>query len=882
MIRLLARAIRNLLGRRQVEQDLEEELRAYEDLLVAEKIATGLPPDAARRAARVDHGGRAAVAEAVRDVRAGAWVEQLARDLRYAVRTLLRSPGFTTFTLLTFAVALGGLIVIFSLFNAVLLRPLPYPESDRLVTVLETDDDDLSGGFSIAAPNYQDWQHQNTVFERMALYEYQGYNLTDGAEPQRVGGLRVTGGVFDVLGVAPLLGRGLQPSDDSAGGGRVVVLSHRLWKSRYGGDSGVVGSSIQINREPALVVGVMPPGFAFPSALQDLWIPLRLNPEDQNRGSHSFWAIARLKGGVSVQQARAALRVIGDRLAAEYPATNAGETVNVFPMRDLWVQDVEETLRTLLVGVALVLLIASANITSLLVARGAARQREIAARMALGGSRWRIVRQLVTESIVLGLGGAAVGLALAAFGIRALVALFPPTLRNVPFRDLSAVSLEPIVIGVAIAVALLASIAAGLGSALAVLPTTLAPALRAGGARAGATRRNRKLTSVLVTIEVALAVVVLVGAGLLVASIRRVQRVAPGIDVRDVVALNIELPQADFYGAAVRPTFCADVAREVGALPGIASVSAVSHLPLSGANAGRSFVLGGAPDPGPGHLPSASYGVVCPGYLRTMGIPLLAGRDFSDADRADAPPVMIINQSLRDRWFKNEDPVGRRFKLGRFDSPTPWVTIVGVAGDVRHSGLQRAPAPYFYAPYSQAAWPGMWVIARSGTPIENITVFRGALARAAPGEPIGEATSMEQVLEASLGHLRFPMTLFVVFAIAAVGLAALGCFGVMSQTVVERRRELAIRMALGARALEVYRMVIAQAMTPVAWGLAAGIAGAIGGTRVLRQLLYDITPTDPLTLGLGAAILGAATIAVCVLPARRAATVDPANVLREE
>ncbi len=881
MLRRLLRTLGNLFRKKALDHDLDEEIASYEDLLASEHHAGGLPPDAARRAARLDLDGADAVKEAVRDVRAGAALETLGRDLRYAMRTLSRSPGFTVFTLLTFAVAIGGLTVIFSLVNALLLKPLPYPESHRLVMVLETDDADPIGGYTVAAPNYFDWQKENRVFSSMALYEYLGANLAGGAEPEQVGAIRVTGGVFELLGVAPLLGRGLLPSDD-APGTRVVVLSHRLWQRRYGADSSLVGKIIRINGQASQVVGVMPASFAFPSVHQQLWLPIGLNAEDQGRASHSFWAIARLKDGVSLERARGELRAIGDRLATAYPATNSNETANVFPMRDLWVQDAQGVLKTLLAAVVLVLLIASGNVASLLVARGAARRREIATRMGLGGSRARIVGQLVTESVVLSLGGAALGIGLAALGSRALFALLPQRLQNVPFRDLSSVSLDATVVGVGVLVALLAGIAAGLAPALTSLPAEPAELLRDAGARSTTARHTRRLKSVLVGGEVALAMLVLVGAGLLIASISRLQRVAPGLDPVNVMAVDLTLPQADFYGPAERVNLCADLSREVALVPGVVSVSAVSHVPLSGANAGRSFVLEGASDPGPSNLPSASYGVVCPGYFQTLGIPLLGGRDFTSADRPSAPAVMVVNEALGKKWFPGANPVGRRIKLGRFESDGPWITIIGVVGNVRHGGLAQPAQPYLYAPYAQAAWPRLTVMIRTSAPLAGFTPLRQALRRAAPAEPIGDPVTMEQVVEGSLGHLRFPMMLFSVFAAMALALAALGCFGIASQAVVQRRRELGIRIALGARSGQVYRLVVGQTMLPVAFGLGLGVVGALAFARLLRTMLYDITPGDPVTLLLGAVLLGGVTVVACLLPARRAARVDPVLVLRDE
>ena len=881
MLRRLLRPLGNLFRKQSLDRDLDEELASYEDLLTAERHAGGLGPDAARRAARLDLGGADAVKEAVRDVRAGSGMESLGRDLRYAFRTLGRSPGFTIFTLLTFAVALGGLTVIFSFVNALLLKPLPYPDSDRLVMVLETDDDDLTGGYTLAAPNYLDWQKENRVFSSMAMYQYLGANLSDGTEPEQVGAIRVTGGVFELLGIPPMLGRGLLPSDD-APGTRVVVLSHRLWQRRYGSDSSLVGRAIRINGAASQVVGVMPPGFAFPSANQQVWLPIGLNADDQGRASHSFMAMARLKDGVSLAAARSELRAIGHRLAAAYPATNTNETVNVFAMRDLWVEGAENVLRTLLAAVVLVLLIAAANIASLLVARGAARRREIATRMGLGGSRARIARQLVTESVVLALGGAVLGLGLAVLGARALFAVFPQGLRNLPFRDLSTVSLDGTVLVVGVLAALLTGIAAGLAPALTSLPAEPAELLRDAGARSTTARHTRRLKSVLVGGEVALAMLVLVGAGLLITSISRLQRVAPGLDPANVIAVDMALPQADFYGPAERVNLCADLSRETALVPGVISTSAVSHVPLSGANAGRSFVFEGAPDPGPANLPNASYGVACPGYFQTLGIPLLAGRDFTSADRPSAPMVMVINEALGEEYFPCVNPVGRRIKLGRFETDGPWITIIGVVGNVRHRGLAQPAKPYFYAPYPQAAWPGMTVMIRTSAPLDGFAPLRQALRRAAPGEPISDPFTMEHVVESSLGHLRFPMVLFSVFAVMALLLAALGCFGIASQAVVQRRRELGIRIALGARSGQIYGLVVGQSLVPILAGLGLGVIGALGFARVLRSLLFDIGPGDPVTLLLGSAVLGVVTVLASLLPARRAARVDPVAILRDD
>jgi len=877
------RALSNLVRRRQRDRELDDEIASYVSLLADEQLAEGASPEAAHRAARLELGSADAVKEAVRDVRSGGSVEQLARDVGYGIRVLRRSPAFTAFTLLTFALGVGGVTIIFTLVNAVLLEPLPYPDSDRLVMVMEKDIHDASGrGFSVAAPNFLDWQRQDSLFESMALYEYLGFNLSGEGEPKQVGGLRVTSGLFDALQIPPLLGRPLLPADDSLANGKVVVISYGLWQRRYGSDPGIVGRSIRLNGEPWRVVGVMPRGFAFTSRGQQVFVPIQLNEEDQGRASHSFLSIARLKRGVTVAAADAELRSIGDRLRAEYPEANANETATVYPMRDLWVDDTAETLRALMVAVTLVLVIAAANVAGLMVARGAARRREMATRLALGGTRGRVLRQLVTESVLLSLGGAVLGLLLAVIGVRQLVAIFPQNLRSVPFREIQSAQVDGVVLGLAVTVAVVAGLLAGVPSALSVMPGELSAVLRDGEVHGATSRRGHRLRGFLVGLEITLAVVVLTGAGLLIHSMRRLHQVVPGLDPDNVMLLSMELPQPDFYGPAVRTSYCADLQRTAGALPGVVSVSAVSHVPFSGANAGRSFVREGAPDPGT-DLPSASWGVVCPGYFGTMGIPLVAGRDFTAADRTGAPPVVVINQRMERVYFPGQHAVGKRLKLGRFDSPSPWMTVVGVVGDVHHVDLGRDAEPYMYAPYQQAAWPGMSVVVRTAhRPTDLARSVRQALMTVAPDQPVDEAELMQTVLDRSLGPVRFPMLLFAVFGAVALLLAVVGIFGVAAQSVLQRRRELGIRMALGAGAGEIYRLVLVQALRPVGLGLLAGVAGAMATSRLLEGLLFGIRPNDPATVVSGAVLLGVAALLACLLPAHGATQVDPALVLRAD
>lgn len=885
MLHRIRHAVARWLRRGDHEKDLELELAAYESMLVDEQKAAGVTTDSARRVARLSVGSRDSIKEAVRDVRMGVSLERLLRDVLYAARSLRRSPTYSGFTLLTFGLAIGGLTIILSLVNEVLLKPLPYPNSDRLVALMEkgVDDGARNSGFVVSAPNFLDWERQDTLIQSMGLYEYLSFNLTGEGDPEQVGGLRVTSGLFDAIGIPPMLGRPLLPADDSLANGRVVVLSYRLWQRRYGADSGILGRSIQLNGEAWQVVGVMPSGFAFTSRGQQVFVPIQFNPDDQGRASHSFLAVGRLKDGVSVAEADAELHVIGDRLRQQYPEDNARETATAFPLSSLWVYDVTQTLRVLMVAVLLVLLIAAANVTGLTVARGNARRRELAARLALGGSRWLVLREQIVESLVLALGGAALGLAIAGIGVRELVAIFPQNLRSVPFRDITAVSVDLRVALIVAGVAVLVGLASGLMSSLSVMPANLASVLGDGSSRGATSRRGNRVRSMLVGLEVALAVVVLAGAGLLVASMRKLHQVAPGLQPDGVITLQLALPQKNFYGPAERLTFCDDLRREAGALPGVTAVSAVSHLPFSGANAGRSFIAEGQPLPDPGNQPYADWGVVCPGYLTAVGIPLVAGRDFTAADRDGASPVIIINQKAAEKFFPGNDAVGKRVKLGNPDSDAPWMTIVGVAGDVHHSGLQRDAQPYFYAPYQQSAWPQMTVVvrsARSGSEIGNSV--KQTLRRIAPDQPVSDPVFFSEVLDRSLGQVRFPMLLFAGFGLMVLLLAGLGIFGVAMHAVQQRRRELGIRIALGARNGSVLSTVLSQALRPVGLGVVAGLLGARAATQLLTGSLYGVTPGDPLIILTGAAVLGGAALLASLWPAYRATRVDPATVLRSE
>jgi len=875
--------LRRLLRRGAAERELDEELSSYLDHLIDEKIAAGTPPEAARRAARLEMGAVDDTAEQVRDARAGAGFDRLVRDLRFAARSFRRTPGFTALALGMLALGIGGNAVVFSLVNAVIFRPLPYPEPDRLVMVLEAPADNSEDFYIVAGSNYRDWTRLSRSFQSMALYEYLPFNLSGDTEPEAVGGLRTTSGLFEALGVAPALGRGLLPSDDVPGAAKVVMLSDRLWRRRYGADSGLVGGTVRINQEPYTVVGVMPRDFAFPSTSEEVWVPMGEAPEDQSRGSHSFFAMGRLADGVGFSDALTEMRAIGDRLREEYPVANRGETATVIPMADFWTKELTATFRLLFLAVGLVLLIACANVANLLIARGATRHRELAVRLALGGSRRVVQAQLLTESALLALAGSAVGLALAWATIPVLLQVLPAAIRNVPFRDLSTISLDWWVVTFTALIGIATALLSGLVPTFQVLPTSAGQVLKDREGRGATARGGHRLRKSLVSVEVALALVVLAAAGLLIGSMRRTLDVEPGFVPEGAMALQVQLPQPDFYGPAARTTFCDEVTTQVSGIVGVTAVSAVSMVPLSGANATRGFVVEGEPEPAPGATPSANYGVACAGHLGALGIRLIEGREFSSSDRANTPYVAILNEEAVRRYFPSGDPVGQRIKFGRFDSSSPWMTVVGVSADVRHLGLNRPISPYVFRPYTQAAWPWMNVVVRAdGNPMPLAQPVRAALSRIGPEQPIQQAVPLTAMVERSVGYLRFPMLLFTAFAVMAMSLAALGIAGVAAQTVAQRTREFGIRRAVGATTPELYRLVIAGALAPVAVGLVIGIAGGIATTRLLRGLLYGIAPTDLRTFGAVAALLALVGVAASLVPARRAASLDPAVVLRDE
>ncbi len=808
------------------------------------------------------------------------------QDVRYGVRNLARNPGFTVVAMLTLALGIGANTTIFSVIDNTLLKPLPFPGADRLVLVWETFGKGPDNWNIVSAPNFWDFQKQSHSFESMAIFDSagRGYNLSASGNKQdaeQVSGLRVSAGFFSVLGAKPLLGRTFFPEEETLGKDHEVVLSYGLWKGRYGGDPSLLGRTIRVDGDDFTVVGVMPREFAwqFWSGPRQLWVPAGYTKTDFGRGDNSFLSIARIKPGVSLAQARAEMEAVASHVQKQYPDEDADMGATVSSLEEFGLEGLRTTMFALLAAVAFVLLIACVNVANLLLARGAARQKEFAIRRALGAAGSRIARQLLTESVILSLAGGVAGLLLAVWSTRLLFYLVKNALQ-LPMRPIDSIPMDGRVFAFTLLVSALTGVLFGIAPAFSALRRGVNEPLKEGGRSASSSGSNR-LRHALVASEVALALVVLSGAGLMIKSMTRLLGVDPGLNPKNVLTMQMSVPQEEIYvGPPALPRFCQDLTEYVGAVPGVVSVGAVAHLPFEG-NAGRGFQIEGQAPADPGKMPGASYTVACPNYFHAMGIPVLKGREFTPQDTVSAPGVIVINETMAHRFWPNEDPVGRAIRLGRSNGPR--LTIVGVVGDVHFQGLDSPARRQFFRPYAQAGWPIMNIVVRTiGAPGTFSVPVKKALLGVFPDRPVSGLKTMEDIVHDSTGSRRFPMLLLSVFSILALVLAAVGIVGVVSHSVAQRTQEIGIRMALGARTLDVLRLMVTGNMIWVLVGLVAGAAGSAGLTRLMAGLLYNVRPFDPLVLGAVALILAAVALLASYLPARRASKIDPIAALRCE
>ena len=872
----LLRRWRALIHKDEMENELDEEMQFHLDRDIEQKIEGGMSPEDARYAALKSFGRFDQSKEESRDARGVSFIENILRDVTYSVRILLKSYAFTIVVVLTLALGIGANTAIFSFANGILLRPLPYPQADRLVSLDETALKRGIDSMSVSFPNFLDWREQNKVFEDIGVYYGTSkFTLSGAGEPIDLRGSYVSHGLLEILRISPQLGRTFTASEDRPDEDAVVILGYDLWQRNFGGDSNILGRKIMLNSRPRTVIGVMPKDFRFPE-VSELWAPLALTTKEFTRTDHGLSCIARLKDGVTVTEAQAEMHTIASRIEAQNPVTNEGLGVKVTSLHQSLAGDYRQALLILLGVVGCVLLVACVNVANLMLARASARQREFALRAALGAGRWRIVRQLLIESLLLAIAGGTLGFALSLCALHLLLTAIPIQL---PFWMKFGIDLR--VLGFTIAITLLTGLIFGAAPALQTSRVDLNDTLKEGGrGTVGGRGRSRSL---LVVTEIALSLVLLVGAGLMIQSFLRLQRVNIGLDAKNVLTTSFSLPQAKYREPEQRATFFKQLIERVRALPGVEAVSATATVPLSGGGWGRSLTIEGYPVLPVGQAPMIQHTVVTPGYFRTMGIPLLSGRDFADADTKDVPGVTIVDERLARQYWPNENPVGKRIRFGPPEDNEPWHTVIGVVGTVRHQRMQEDTRQSVYLPHLQIPVSGLSIVTRtSSDPIELAGAIRREAAQLDPDIPVSKIMTMEEVVARSIWQPRLYAMLFAVFAGGTLMLALIGIYGVMAFLVQTRTHEIGVRMALGATARDVFKLIVGRGMKLTAFGVVIGVGGAVALTRLMHGLLFNTSATDPVTFILISILLSVAAFLACYIPARRAAKVDPLVALRYE
>lgn len=800
------------------------------------------------------------------------------QDLAYACRTLIKTPAFTIIAVTALALGIGANTAIFSVVDTVLLRPLPYKAADRLVMVWE---DASQVGFPHNTPapaNFIDWRAQSQVFEDLAATARLSFNLSGVGEPERIDGRRVSANLFTLLGVDAQLGRTFLPEEDQPGTNRVVIMSNGLWQRRFGSEPGIIGRPLTLNGESFTVVGVMPPKFQFPSREDDLWIPIAFPAEEAaRRGSHYLEVVGRLKPGVTLEQARAEMNTIATRLQQQYPESNSRIGVTVIPLHEELVGDIKPALLVLLGAVGFVLLIACANVANLLLARAAVRQKEIATRVALGASRSRLIRQFLTESVLLAALGGCVGLLLAFVGVNLLKMFIPQTISQA-----QAITINATVLAFTVGVSLLTGLIFGLAPATQALSSNLNETLKEGGRDSAVGNRGNRIRGLLVITEVAFSLILLIGAGLLINSFLRLRHVDPGFRTNNVLTMSIELPPLKYPDETKRSSFYTELVASVEALPGVNSAAVTNWIPLVYQGDSIGISIEGRPVEVASQRPNAVTRVVSPDYFRAMGINLLQGRGLSDADKADSPAVIVIGETMARRFWPGEDPIGKRITPGSPDSPDNWLTVVGVVNDVRQFELTAEPRPQMYLSYQQAGFfaPRHLVVRTDIDPLSLATTVRRTVWEIDKDQPVSNIRTMDEVLSESIERQRFSMLLLAIFATVALVLAAVGIYGVTSYSVAQRTHEIGIRVALGAQRRDVLKLAVEEGLKLVLVGVVLGLTAAFVLTRVMSSLLFGVSATDPLTYASISILLIAVAAFASYLPARRAARVDPLIALR--
>lgn len=808
-------------------------------------------------------------------------MESLWHDVRLALRSLLASPSTTVVALLALALGIGANTALFSVIRGVLLEPLPYPQPERLVTVAESNPERGFPVFSTSPPNYVDWRDQAKSFSALAAVNTERLNLTGEGEPEVIAAARVSAEFWQVMGVRFHHGRPFGRDEDAVGKGQVAVLSQGLWERRFGADPAVIGKTVQLDGVSHLVVGVAPAGFRFPSE-RDLWRPLALDVAQESRGAHYYSVFGRLRDGVPLARAQAEMKTLAANLARRYPDTNTGWTTVVTPLQEVMVRDVKPALLVLLAAVGAVLLIACLNVANLLLARLATRERELALRTALGAGRWRLARQLLTESVVLSLAGGALGVLLAAAGTRALVALYPRLPRA------ESIDLDPWVLAFTAGVSLLTGLLCGLLPVLHPRDEKLHDALREGGRAVAGGLRGKRARQGLVLAEVALALVLLIGAGLLIRSFSRLHAVDAGFRPQGVLALDVVLPELRYSKPEQQAALFEQLLQRVEGLPGVEEAGTVFPLPLDRSGFILQYRVEGRPEPAPDLVPSANIRAVSPDLFRTLSVPLLGGRGFNAADRVGSQPVALVNRAMAEREWPGSDPVrnalGKRLTFGDpADPEAEWMTVVGVVGNLRARSLSDEPTAEIYQSQLQSPiTPSTLVVRTTKDPVSLVAPVRAIVRGLDRDLPVDRVRTLDQVVADSLAGNRFSTVLLGIFAALALLLAAVGIYGTISYSVTQRGHEIGVRMALGAGRGEVLGMILRQGMAVVLAGTVLGLAGAFFFSKSLAGLIYGVGTRDPLTFAAVPVALLTVALLANLLPARRATRVDPQVALRRE
>jgi putative ABC transport system permease protein len=806
-------------------------------------------------------------------------MESLLGDIRYALRNLLRRPGFTLIAVVTLAAGIGANTAIFSAIHSLLLNPLPFPELDRVVAIWDKLPSKGVMHNEVTVANYLDWQSQTQSFEQLALYRWWNANLTGIDPPERIQGFLVTANYLDALGMKPIMGRNFFAEENQPGKDAVAIITHSLWQRRFGGDPNILNKTITINSVVRTIVGVMPEHFNFPKG-GEVYAPLPMTSElMKSRGNHSYYVVGRLKPGASVEGSQAEIDNIMARLDQQFPETNKGWGATVFPIVADTVRLYDTALWVMMAAVGFVLLIACANVANLMLARATGRQREIALRTALGASRWRIVRQLLTESVIVALIGGALGMLIGFWGIDALRAANPgDAAKFAPGWYQLGINFPVLMFTLGLSV--FSGIVFGLAPALQVSKPNLNDSLKEGSRQTSG--NSHRLRSSLVVLEVALSLMLLVGAGLLGRSFLSLLKTDPGFNPDNVITMNLVLPVAKYKDEPQRAAFFQDLVQRVKANPGVESAALVSHLPLGGSNASDSYLVEGMPEPAPGQEYDGRYRVATPDYFRTMGISLVRGRSFTDQDKAGTTPVVVVNETLARKHWPGEGAIGKRIRFYGPLERAPWLEIVGVIRDVKHE-LNIPIEPEYYLPLAQDTWTGMVLVARTSVdPASLAPALRQHVWAIDKDQPVFDVKTMQEVRSSSVALYSFSSVMLGIFAVVALLLASVGIYGVMAFAVTQRTQEIGIRMALGARTADVLKLVVKHGMKLALLGMLIGLGGSWAITRFLEKMLVGVEPTDLLTFSVVSGFLLLAAFVACYLPARRATKVDPLVALRYE